>query len=47
MPYKVDVKSGLIDYDALEQNAQLFRPQIIVAGMLIFLNKIYVDYCLV
>ena len=33
MPYKVDPKSGLIDYDTLEQNAMLFRPKVIVAGV--------------
>jgi len=32
MPYKVDPETGLIDYDKLEENAQLFKPQIIVAG---------------
>ncbi|KAK0418276.1 hypothetical protein QR680_013472 [Steinernema hermaphroditum] len=33
MPYKVNPKTGLIDYDQLEQNAMLFRPKVIVAGM--------------
>ena len=33
MPYKVDPKTGLIDYDKLEANAMLFRPKIIVAGI--------------
>jgi glycine hydroxymethyltransferase len=28
----VDESTGLIDYDALERNAQLYRPKIIVAG---------------
>lgn len=32
MPYKVNPQSGLIDYDALEQSAVLFRPKIIIAG---------------
>lgn len=32
MPYKVDPKSGLVDYDQLEQTAKLFRPKIIIAG---------------
>lgn len=32
-PYKVDAVSGLIDYDALEANAHLFNPTLIVAGM--------------
>lgn len=33
MPYKVDPKTGLIDYDSLETSAKLFRPKIIVAGV--------------
>lgn len=32
MPYRLDESTGLIDYDALEKNAALFRPKIIVAG---------------
>ena len=28
MPYKVNQKSGLIDYEALEQNAMLFKPKV-------------------
>ncbi|XP_011179916.2 serine hydroxymethyltransferase isoform X1 [Zeugodacus cucurbitae] len=33
MPYKVDVQTGLIDYDQLEANAKLFRPRVIIAGV--------------
>uniref|UniRef100_A0AC35TTK6 Serine hydroxymethyltransferase n=1 Tax=Rhabditophanes sp. KR3021 TaxID=114890 RepID=A0AC35TTK6_9BILA len=33
LPYKVDPKTGLIDYDKLEENAMLFRPKIIIAGI--------------
>jgi glycine hydroxymethyltransferase len=33
MPYKIDPGTGLIDYDKLEQNAKLFRPKMIVAGI--------------
>jgi len=33
MPYKVDVKTGLIDYERLHENARLFRPKVIIAGM--------------
>merc|ERR1712088_1272247 len=33
MPYKVDPSTGLIDYEELAKNAMLFRPQIIVAGL--------------
>jgi glycine hydroxymethyltransferase len=32
MPYRLDEKTGLIDYDMLEKTAILFRPKIIVAG---------------
>ncbi|XP_037937142.1 serine hydroxymethyltransferase, cytosolic isoform X2 [Teleopsis dalmanni] len=33
MPYKVDPISGLIDYDTLENNAKLFKPKVIIAGV--------------
>lgn len=32
MPYRLNEKTGLIDYDMLEKTAVLFRPKIIVAG---------------
>ena len=32
MPYKLDVKTGLIDYDKLAENARLFKPKMIIAG---------------
>uniref|UniRef100_A0A7S0RZ78 Serine hydroxymethyltransferase n=1 Tax=Chlamydomonas leiostraca TaxID=1034604 RepID=A0A7S0RZ78_9CHLO len=32
MPYRLDESTGLIDYDALERSAVLFRPKMIVAG---------------
>ncbi|VDK70256.1 unnamed protein product [Litomosoides sigmodontis] len=32
MPYKVDPKTGCIDYNQLEYTALLFRPNIIIAG---------------
>jgi len=32
MPYKLDVHTGLIDYDRLHENARIFRPKIIIAG---------------
>ncbi|KAJ2829841.1 Serine hydroxymethyltransferase, cytosolic [Coemansia erecta] len=32
MPYRCDERTGVIDYDALERSAELFRPKIIVAG---------------
>jgi len=33
MPYKVDPKTGLIDYDELEKSANLFKPKMIIAGI--------------
>ncbi|CCH44887.1 glycine hydroxymethyltransferase [Wickerhamomyces ciferrii] len=32
MPYRVDLETGIIDYDTLEKNALLFRPKVLVAG---------------
>ncbi|GAA5973065.1 hypothetical protein JCM11641_000395 [Rhodosporidiobolus odoratus] len=32
LPYQVDTATGLIDYDALEKNAVLFKPRIIICG---------------
>jgi glycine hydroxymethyltransferase len=31
-PYRVDEKTGLIDYDMMEKTADLYRPRLIVAG---------------
>lgn len=33
-PYKLDPATGLIDYDKLAENAKLFLPKMIVAGVL-------------
>jgi len=33
LPYKVDPTTGLIDYDALESAAKLFKPRMIIAGI--------------
>jgi len=33
LPYKVDPATGLIDYDQLEANANLFKPKLIIAGV--------------
>merc|ERR1711976_100691 len=33
MPYRLDPATGLIDYDKLEENARLFKPKMIIAGM--------------
>ncbi|KAI9735928.1 MAG: Serine hydroxymethyltransferase, cytosolic [Cirrosporium novae-zelandiae] len=32
LPYRVNLETGIIDYDQLEQNAQLYRPKVLVAG---------------
>lgn len=32
LPYRLDEKSGLIDYEKLEELAMLYRPKIIIAG---------------
>jgi glycine hydroxymethyltransferase len=32
LPYRVNLETGLIDYDRLEENALLYRPKVIVAG---------------
>ncbi|OQE13927.1 hypothetical protein PENFLA_c042G08957 [Penicillium flavigenum] len=31
-PYRLDESTGLIDYDALEKSATLYRPKLIIAG---------------
>ncbi|XP_054717867.1 LOW QUALITY PROTEIN: serine hydroxymethyltransferase-like [Uloborus diversus] len=33
MPYKIDPKTGLIDYDQLQKTAKLFKPKVIIAGI--------------
>lgn len=32
MPYRVDARTGLIDYDMLEKSASLYRPKLIIGG---------------
>ena len=32
LPFRVNLETGIIDYDQLEQNAQLYRPKILVVG---------------
>ncbi|KAJ1803008.1 glycine hydroxymethyltransferase shm1, partial [Coemansia sp. RSA 2598] len=32
MPYRIDADTGIVDYDRLEENAQLFRPQLLICG---------------
>ena len=31
-PYRVNLETGIIDYDALETNAEMYRPKCLVAG---------------
>ncbi|XP_022095435.1 serine hydroxymethyltransferase, cytosolic-like [Acanthaster planci] len=33
MPYKVNPETGYIDMDRLEENARLFHPQVVIAGI--------------
>ncbi|KAI1291901.1 Serine hydroxymethyltransferase, cytosolic [Halotydeus destructor] len=33
MPYKINVATGLINYDELQRNATLFKPKLIIAGI--------------
>lgn len=42
LPYRLNEKTGHIDYDALEANALLYRPKIIVAGASAYARNI--DY---
>lgn len=32
-PYKVNPQTGFIDYDKLEENARIYRPKVIIAGI--------------
>jgi glycine hydroxymethyltransferase len=42
MPYRVNLDTGIIDYDALAKNAELFRPKVLVAGTSAYCRNI--DY---
>merc|ERR1711871_1883104 len=42
MPYRLDEKTGYIDYDALEASATLFRPKVIIAGTSAYAR--HIDY---
>lgn len=42
MPYRVNIDTGIIDYDRLEENAAIFRPKILVAGTSAYCREI--DY---
>ncbi|KAF2500774.1 glycine hydroxymethyltransferase [Lophium mytilinum] len=41
-PYRCDIKTGLIDYDRLEENALMYRPKVLVAGTSAYCREI--DY---
>lgn len=32
MPYRLNIETGLIDYDKLAETAELFKPNLIIAG---------------
>ena len=32
LPYRVDLETGIIDYQRLEENAMMYRPKVLVAG---------------
>ncbi|XP_070580019.1 serine hydroxymethyltransferase, cytosolic-like [Ptychodera flava] len=42
MPYKVNPESGLIDYEKLQDNAKLFKPKLIIAGVSCYSR--HIDY---
>jgi glycine hydroxymethyltransferase len=42
MPYRLNESTGLIDYDALEKSAILFRPKLIIAGASAYTR--HIDY---
>jgi len=42
LPYKVNPATGLIDYDALEASATLFKPKMLIAGISCYSR--YLDY---
>ena len=41
-PYRVNLETGLIDYDRLEENALMYRPKVLVAGTSAYCRNI--DY---
>ncbi|KAI9728379.1 MAG: Serine hydroxymethyltransferase, cytosolic [Chrysothrix sp. TS-e1954] len=41
-PYRVNLESGIIDYETLEENALMFRPKVLVAGTSAYCREI--DY---
>ncbi|CAF1343530.1 unnamed protein product [Rotaria magnacalcarata] len=43
MPYKVNPKTGLIDYEELARTAKLFRPKLIIAGISCYSRNLEYD----
>ena len=43
MPYKVNPKTGLIDYEELARTSKLFRPKIIIAGISCYSRNLEYD----
>jgi glycine hydroxymethyltransferase len=41
-PYRVNLDTGIIDYDRLEENALMYRPKVLVAGTSAYCREI--DY---
>jgi glycine hydroxymethyltransferase len=41
-PYRVNLETGIIDYDELERNAMMYRPKVLVAGTSAYCREI--DY---
>ncbi|TKX24479.1 serine hydroxymethyltransferase, cytosolic [Elsinoe australis] len=41
-PYRVNLETGIIDYDRLEENALMYRPKVLVAGTSAYCREI--DY---
>lgn len=42
LPYRLDEKTGLIDYDTLEKNAKIYRPKLLVTGASAYAR--HIDY---
>ncbi|PIK57388.1 Serine hydroxymethyltransferase, mitochondrial [Apostichopus japonicus] len=40
MPYRLNIETGLIDYDKLHETARLFRPKLIIAGYSAYSRKL-------
>ncbi|XP_071825884.1 serine hydroxymethyltransferase, mitochondrial-like [Apostichopus japonicus] len=40
MPYRLNIDTGLIDYDKLHETARLFRPKLIIAGYSAYSRKL-------